>query len=52
MVLACSSARFGAELAAEATAAFERHAGEPWYADAREAQRRRQASGVDGAERR
>jgi proline iminopeptidase len=50
MVLACSAARFGPELGAEAQAAYERHAGERWYAGAREAQRRRQAGEYDGVD--
>jgi proline iminopeptidase len=43
LVLACTTARFGDELRAEAEAAFAAHRDQPWYEDAIEAQGRRQA---------
>jgi pimeloyl-ACP methyl ester carboxylesterase len=43
LVLACTTARFSDELRAEAEAAFAAHSNQPWYEDAVEAQRRRQA---------
>jgi proline iminopeptidase len=43
LVLACTTARFSDELRAEAEAAFDAHRDEPWYEDALDAQRRRQA---------
>ena len=42
LVLVCTAPRFSPELRAEAEAAFEAHRDRPWYADARDAQRRRQ----------
>jgi pimeloyl-ACP methyl ester carboxylesterase len=43
LVLACSAPRFGDELREEAEAAFAAHRGKPWFEDAIDAQRRRQA---------
>ena len=48
LILVCSAPCFSADQAAEAEAAYERHAGEPWYEDAREAQRRRKAGEFAG----
>ena len=52
LVLACSAPRFSPEQAAEAEVAYERHAGERWYADAREAQRQRTGVAESTAPRR
>jgi pimeloyl-ACP methyl ester carboxylesterase len=43
LALVCSAPRFSSELREEAEAAFARHRDQPWFEDAREAQRRRQA---------
>lgn len=43
LVLACSAPRFGDELREEAEAAFAARRGKPWFEDAIDAQRRRQA---------
>src|SRR4051812_13090226 len=43
LVLACSMPRFGPELQEEMQAAIAAHADKPWYEDALEAKRRRQA---------
>jgi pimeloyl-ACP methyl ester carboxylesterase len=43
LVLVCTAPRFSVELREEAEAAFATHRDQPWFEDAREAQRRRQA---------
>jgi len=43
LILACSAPRFSSELRDEAKAAFAAHNHQPWYDDALDAQRRRQA---------
>jgi pimeloyl-ACP methyl ester carboxylesterase len=43
LVLVCTAPRFSTELREEADAAFAAHRNQPWFEDAREAQRRRQA---------
>lgn len=43
LVLACSAPRFSNELGEEAAAAFAAHQDKPWFEDAIDAQRRRQA---------
>lgn len=43
LALVCSAPRFSSELREEAEAAFVAHRDQPWFEDAREAQRRRQA---------
>jgi proline iminopeptidase len=43
LALVCSAPRFSSELREEAAAAFAAHRDQPWFEDAREAQRRRQA---------
>ena len=48
LVLACSAPRFSPELREEAARAFAAQADEPWYADALDAQARRQAGDYDG----
>lgn len=43
LALVCTAPRFSPELSEEADAAFATHRAQPWFDDAREAQRRRQA---------
>jgi pimeloyl-ACP methyl ester carboxylesterase len=43
LALVCSAPRFSSELRQEAEAAFAAHRDKPWFEDARQAQRRRQA---------
>jgi proline iminopeptidase len=43
LALVCTAPRFSPELSEEADAAFATHRAQPWFEDAREAQRRRQA---------
>jgi pimeloyl-ACP methyl ester carboxylesterase len=43
LALVCTAPRFSTELREEADAAFAAHRDQPWFEDAREAQRRRQA---------